>query len=236
MRLFILIYIKNTSLITLRFIQGIAAPAGIVISLAFVRYIYSGVELTKFLSLLTLIRNLAPLLDPIFREYCFTSWEGVFILLGIWGGIFNDHHKMGGKEILPVKQRVPSNFIELSINFKTLLQKSFFIGCALLQGIMTAGIFAYISGTPFIYQKIYDVSHQVFALNGISLILGTQLVRRLAGGDDRAVHSSGWDISSLFRQRRCSNCSYFSGIIICVSHSSSFLLHRLELLDLLPLH
>ncbi|MGG0902305.1 hypothetical protein ABE125_12215 [Bacillus subtilis] len=160
----------------------------------------------------------------------------MFILLGIWGGIFNDHHKMGGKEILPVKQRVPSNFIELSINFKTLLQKSFFIGCALLQGIMTAGIFAYISGTPFIYQKIYDVSHQVFALNGISLILGTQLVRRLAGGDDRAVHSSGWDISSLFRQRRCSNCSYFSGIIICVSHSSSFLLHRLELLDLLPLH
>lgn len=58
-----------TIFITLRFIQGIAASAGIVISLAIVRDIYSGVELTKFFSLLTLlltlIRNLAPLLAPI---------------------------------------------------------------------------------------------------------------------------------------------------------------------------
>lgn len=103
MRLFILIYIKNTSLITLRFIQGIAAPAGIVISLAFVRYIYSGIELTKFLSLLTLIRNLAPLLDPIFREYCnffHLMGGGVYPFRNL-GGIFNDHHKMGGRKFCP---------------------------------------------------------------------------------------------------------------------------------------
>jgi DHA1 family bicyclomycin/chloramphenicol resistance-like MFS transporter len=48
-----------------------------------------------------------------------------------------------------------------------------------------AGALAYISGTPFIYQKIYGVSPQVFsllfALNGISLILAAQVVRRFAG-------------------------------------------------------
>ncbi|PLS03273.1 hypothetical protein [Neobacillus cucumis] len=45
------------------------------------------------------------------------------------------------------------------------------------------GFFAYISGASFIYQKIYDVTPQVFAfaLNGISLILGAQIVKLLAG-------------------------------------------------------
>ena len=59
------------------------------------------------------------------------------------------------------------------------------MGYALVQGMMAAGIFAYISGTTFVYQKVYGVSSQtfsvLFALNGISLILGSQLVKRLAG-------------------------------------------------------
>jgi len=79
------------------------------------------------------------------------------------GDIFNDHHKMGGKETLPVKQRVPSNFIVLSINFKTLLQNCFFMGCALLQGIMTAGIFAlYFWNSIYISKDLRCVISSVF--------------------------------------------------------------------------
>src|SRR5690606_9688126 len=59
-----------------------------------------------------------------------------------------------------------------------------FVGYMLAQGIMIAGVFAYVSGTPFIYQNIYGVSPTVFAIlfgsNGISLIVGSQLVGRMA--------------------------------------------------------
>lgn len=59
------------------------------------------------------------------------------------------------------------------------------MGYALVSGILYAGVFAYISGSPFIYQKIYGVSPQIFsilfALNGISLMTGSQGVKRLAG-------------------------------------------------------
>ena len=59
------------------------------------------------------------------------------------------------------------------------------MGYGLASGFLFAGCFAYISGSPFIYQKIYSVSPQIFsilfALNGISLMLGSQLVKRLAG-------------------------------------------------------
>ncbi|MBS4219992.1 multidrug effflux MFS transporter [Bacillus sp. FJAT-49711] len=173
--------------IALRFLQGFAASAGMVISRAIVRDQYSGVELTKFFSLLTMIGNLAPLLAPIAGSavISFTSWNGVFVFLGLLGIFLTSITTWKLKETLPVEKRVSSNFTELLQNFKTLIQNRIFMGYALAQGIMMAGIFAYISGTPFIYQKIYGVSPQVFAvlfaLNGISLIIGAQTVRRLAG-------------------------------------------------------
>ncbi|MBS4196663.1 multidrug effflux MFS transporter [Lederbergia citri] len=173
--------------IALRFLQGFAASAGMVISRAIVRDHYSGVELTKFFSLLTMIGNLAPLLAPIAGSavISFTSWNGVFIFLGLLGIFLTSITTWKLKETLPVEKRIPSNFTELLRNFKSLIQNRTFMGYALAQGIMMAGIFAYISGTPFIYQKIYGVSPQVFAMlfamNGISLIIGAQTVRRLAG-------------------------------------------------------
>jgi DHA1 family bicyclomycin/chloramphenicol resistance-like MFS transporter len=50
---------------------------------------------------------------------------------------------------------------------------------------MIGGVFAYVSGTPFVYQNIYGASPQLFALlfasNGISLIIGSQVVGRFSG-------------------------------------------------------
>ncbi|RUU71267.1 MFS transporter, partial [Mesorhizobium sp. M7A.F.Ca.MR.362.00.0.0] len=49
---------------------------------------------------------------------------------------------------------------------------------------IVAGIFAYVSGTPFVYQNIYGVSPTTFSLlfgmNGIALMIGSQLVGRFA--------------------------------------------------------
>lgn len=173
--------------IALRFIQGFAASAGLVISRAIVRDRYSGVELTKFFSLLTMISSVAPLLSPLAGStiISFTSWVGVFIFLGLLGIFLTTMTGWRLKETLPVEQRVPSNFMELLRNYKTLLRNRTFMGYALVTGILLAGVFAYVSGTPFIYQNIYGVSPQVFsllfAMNGISLILGSQLVKQLAG-------------------------------------------------------
>lgn len=49
-------------LIALRFIQGLTGSAGIVISRAVARDLYSGKELTRFFSLLMLVNGVAPLL------------------------------------------------------------------------------------------------------------------------------------------------------------------------------
>lgn len=173
-------------LIAFRFVQGFAASAGIVISRAIARDLFNGHELTKFFSLLLLVGNLGPLVAPVAGSgiLSFTDWKGVFIALTLLGIYLLTMTKWRLRETLPPDRRTPSNFMQQLQNYGSLLRDRQFVGYMLAQGIMIAGVFAYVSGTPFIYQNIYGVSPTVFALlfgtNGISLILGSQLVGRMS--------------------------------------------------------
>ncbi|BCG60756.1 multidrug effflux MFS transporter [Paenibacillus sp. URB8-2] len=170
--------------IAARFVQGFAASAGIVISRAIIRDVYSGPELTKFFSLLMLVNNLFPLIAPVAGSgvISFTTWVGVFVVLGTVGLVLVILATVNLKETLPAQNRISGNFGELIRGIRTLLKDREFTGYALAQGIMIGGVFAYVSGTPFIYQNIYGASPQLFAIlfgsNGISLIIGSQIVGR----------------------------------------------------------
>ncbi|WP_408011712.1 multidrug effflux MFS transporter [Pseudalkalibacillus sp. A8] len=168
-----------------RLMQGFAAAGGLVISRAIVRDVYSGKELTKFFSLLMLVGNLGPIVAPIVGGgvLAFTGWNGVFIVLAVVGLILFLTVSSKLEETLPEENRVPSNLIQVLKNFRSLFRNREFLGYALTQGFIIAGIFAYVSGIPFVYQNIYGVSPQIFSLlfgvNGIALIIGTQSVGRL---------------------------------------------------------
>ncbi|MDR6549164.1 multidrug effflux MFS transporter [Paenibacillus qinlingensis] len=173
-------------LILARLVQGFVASAGIVISRAIARDMFSGHELTKFFSLLLLVGNLGPLVAPVTGSgvLTLTSWIGVFIALAILGTFLFAMTKWRLQETLPVERRSPSNFAQQLRNYGSLLRDRSFTGYMLAQGVMIAGVFAYVSGTPFIYQNIYGVSPTVFALlfgsNGITLVIGSQLVGRMS--------------------------------------------------------
>jgi len=173
--------------IGLRFFQGFVASAGLVISRAIVRDSYSGVEMTKFVSLLTMISNIAPLISPVAGSAVtsYTSWTGVFIFLGMLGIFLSGVTVWGVKETLPAEKRVSSSFTQILRNYKRLLLDRKFMGYALVTGILFAGVFAYVAGTPFIYQNIYGVSPLMFsilfAMNGGAIMLGSEFVKRLAG-------------------------------------------------------
>jgi MFS transporter, DHA1 family, multidrug resistance protein len=172
--------------IAARFLQGFAAAGGLVISRAIVRDIYNGRELTKFFALLMLVGNLGPIVAPIVGGgvLAVTDWNGVFFVLALVGLVLVLTVSVKLEESLPVEKRVPSNLTQVLSNFGSLFKDRVFLGYALTQGFIIAGIFAYVSGIPFVYQNIYGVSPQVFSLlfgvNGLALIIGTQLVGRLA--------------------------------------------------------
>lgn len=169
-----------------RFLQGFAAAGGIVLSRAVVRDLYNGRELTKFFSLLMLINNLAPIMAPLIGSsiLLFTNWHGVFFLLSIVGLLLVAIISIKLPETLSAENKVESNFTQTMKNFGSLLKNREFLGFAFTQSFMTAGIFAYVSGTPFVYQNIYGASPQLFsilfAMNGIGIMIGTRLVGKFA--------------------------------------------------------
>jgi DHA1 family bicyclomycin/chloramphenicol resistance-like MFS transporter len=67
----------------------------------------------------------------------------------------------------------------------SLLKDRSFIGYALIAGFIHGGSFAYVAGTPFVYQGIYDVSPQAFSIlfgiNGLAIITGSFFIGRFSG-------------------------------------------------------
>lgn len=173
-------------LILLRFIQGMAGSGGIVIARAMVGDMYSGTELTQFFSLLMLINGLAPILAPVAGGQLlqFTSWHGVFAVLGILGLVMVLAAFIGLQETLPREGRSKGGIKTTVGTFGRLLGDKVFMGYVCTQGFVFAAMFSYISGSPFVLQDIYGASPQqfslVFALNGLGLIIATQLTGRLA--------------------------------------------------------
>lgn len=174
-------------LIAARFLQGFSASAGIVISRAIVRDIFSGQQLTKFFALIMVINGLAPILAPIVGGgiLTFSEWNAIFILLGLLGLLITILVYTRLEETLPPERRSVSSVKHLLLVYTSLLKDRRFMGFALVQGFMMAGIFSYVSGTPFVYQEIYGVSPQAFSFlfgfNGLGILLGTHLVGRYAG-------------------------------------------------------
>ncbi|MCD5325952.1 MULTISPECIES: Bcr/CflA family efflux MFS transporter [Pontibacillus] len=176
-------------LVIARFIQGFTASAGVVLSKAVVRDVFIGRELTKFFALLMVINATAPMIAPITGGAIlllpFATWETIFLFLSIVG--FAIVFTVAGKlpETLPVENRIPSSVKESVRTIGRLLKDRSFIGYALTIGFVHGGSFAYVSGTPFVYQGIYDVSPQAFSflfgVNGLAIITGSFLVGRLGG-------------------------------------------------------
>lgn len=177
-------------LIVLRLIQGAAGAAGIVISRAVVRDLYAGTELTKFFTMLMLVNGLAPILAPIFGGAIlnYVSWRGVFSVLCAIGALMLIAVVLALPETLERERRSSGGLGDTLGTFGQLLRSRAFVGYALSQAFVTAAMFAYISGSPFVIQDLFGVSPQgyslFFAVNGLGIVLLSQITGRL-------VHRTG---------------------------------------------
>lgn len=172
--------------ILMRFIQGIAGAAGMVISRASVRDLYSGLELTKLFAILMLVTGLAPIVAPVVGGaiLSFVSWRGMFVLMAVLGGLMFAAVLLGLQETLPEERRKKGGLTAVLRTFGLLLKDRVFVGYAMTQGFIMAAMFAYISGSSFVLQDIYGLSPQfysiLFAINGVGLVISTQVTARLS--------------------------------------------------------
>src|SRR5699024_3836713 len=107
----------------------------------------------------------------------------IFIFLSLIGFIIFAIIAWKLQETLKSEHRIPSSIGVTIRTMRSLLNDRSFIGYALVVGFVHGCSFAYVSGTPFIYQDIYGVSPQVFSvlfgINALDIITGSFLIGRL---------------------------------------------------------
>jgi DHA1 family bicyclomycin/chloramphenicol resistance-like MFS transporter len=172
-------------LLVLRFIQGLSGAAGIVIARAIVRDLYDGPELTRFFALLTAIGGLGLIVAPLAGGLLLQimNWNGIFIVLALLGAVMLLSAYVSVPESLPPSYRITGGLGTSLTTMKGLLLDRSLVGYSITQGLITGGLFSYISGSPFVLQNVYGVSPQIcsllFALNGSGFIIGARLTAKL---------------------------------------------------------
>jgi DHA1 family bicyclomycin/chloramphenicol resistance-like MFS transporter len=175
------------TLTALRFVQGFAAAAGLVTSQAVVRDMHSGPAAVRVFSSLMLIIGVAPILAPVLGGQLLelTSWRGIFVALAAIGAVVLLAVLLRLPETLPSERRDRRGLRHTLRTLRRLTREREFMGYALSSSLVFATVFAYVSGSSFVLQDVYGASPTlyslIFGVNGIGLIIASQINGRIVG-------------------------------------------------------
>jgi DHA1 family bicyclomycin/chloramphenicol resistance-like MFS transporter len=172
-------------LVGLRFLQGFAGAAAVVVARAVVRDLYVGVDLARAFASLMLVMGAAPVLAPVLGAQVLrlTGWRGVFVVLTVAGALLGVAVLRWLPETLPPERRNDGGLGHTLRVFAGLLHDRGFLIPSLAGSAGFAAMFAYIAGSPYVLQELHGLSPQaysaVFGLNAAMLILLSQVSSRV---------------------------------------------------------
>jgi MFS transporter, DHA1 family, multidrug resistance protein len=182
------------SLIVWRFAQALGGCAGVVVARAVVRDLFDQWGSARMLSTMMLVMGAAPMLAPLLGGWLLgvSGWRSIFWVLLAFGLLC----LVATVAVLPEtrsRTSMSSGVVAALRDYAGLLGHRRFLGYVLAGGFAQAGMFAYISGSPFVFIDVYGVpAHAygwLFGLNALGLITASQinarLIRRL--GPDRLL-------------------------------------------------
>ena len=174
-------------LIFFRFVQGLSAGGGLVVSRAVIRDLFPPAQAQKVMSQVTIYFGIAPAIAPIVGGFLLGNggWHGIFWFLAALGVLIGLANWKMLPETLEPDARQPFNVSNLMAGYKQLGLSPQFILLALASGIPFNGMFLYVLSAPeFLgtHLKLAPTQFFWFFLSTISGIMaGALLSGRLAG-------------------------------------------------------
>jgi DHA1 family bicyclomycin/chloramphenicol resistance-like MFS transporter len=169
----------------LRVLQGLGAAAAAVVAMAMVRDLFTDNAAARLFSRLMLVVGVAPILAPTIGGLVlnWTSWRGVFVVLTVVAVSISAVSALVLPETLPVEKRRGGGVPGTVRDYGRLLTDRVYVGLILVAGLAMAALFAYVSGSSYVFQDGYGMSEQQFALifagGAVGLIGATQFNVRL---------------------------------------------------------
>jgi DHA1 family bicyclomycin/chloramphenicol resistance-like MFS transporter len=168
-----------------RFVQALGGCAGLVISRAVVRDHFDARGSASLYSSLILVMGVAPIVAPLLGGQLLqvAGWRAVFVFLAALGAAGWAMVALLLPESLPPASRARRTPLEAVRAMGALFGQGHFLRLALAGGASQAAMFAYISGSPFVFIELFGVPPSryglLFGANAFGLIAASQLNRVL---------------------------------------------------------
>ncbi|MCU1433708.1 MAG: Bcr/CflA family drug resistance efflux transporter [Pseudarthrobacter sp.] len=175
------------TLIGMRFLQGFAGAAGVVLARAIVSDSARGVHAAKQFGILMAVGGIAPVLSPLAGGGVigFAGWRGVFWALAVLNLLMVIGSIIIVKESLPREHRSKGGVKELFASTGRVLGNRRYLGFTFAFAFAMAAMFGYISASPFVYQNILGLNPTafslLFALNALGITITSIVGVRLVG-------------------------------------------------------
>jgi MFS transporter, DHA1 family, multidrug resistance protein len=172
-------------LVAARLIQGLGGCVGPILGRAIVRDHYSGVHAAQMLSYVTLVFALAPMVAPLLGGALLDlfGWPSIFFAFGVFGLLLLIVTWFAFAESLAVPDARALELTRLIAKGQRFFSNRHCVGYMLINSFIFAGLFAYISGSPFVFIGIYGVPAGrfgfYFALSALGILLGALVNGRL---------------------------------------------------------
>ncbi len=164
------------ALIAARFFQGFGAAGATVVPLAVIRDEYTGPDAARILSLAMLSLSISPILAPVFGGLLvqFTSWRMIFGVLIVICALVTVMTARMLPETLPPARRMSARPVAIALTYGRLIGNRQFIVPVLIAACGQSVLFAFISGSPFVFVTLHQVPPTLygvlFACHAIALI------------------------------------------------------------------
>ena len=164
-----------------RFIQGLGCAAGLVIPRAIVSDLCDIKQSTRIYSILMQIMSVAPIAAPPLGGVLllFFGWKAIFWILAAIGLVLAAVSFARLPETLPKESRTVFSFMGALKTYLHLFKSRRYLNVTLSASLLMATLFAYISGSPFLFMEYYGLSAGaysiLFAVNALGMILFGQL-------------------------------------------------------------
>lgn len=160
-----------------RLVQGLATASIAVISQAIVRDLFKGMRAAELLSRLALVSGLGPVVAPLVGSglLTFTSWRGIFVVLGAMAVLIMVLTRSSLAESLPVSRRIPATVAGTVGAYRRVLTDGPYLAVVFVAAMVFTALFAYVSGSSFVLQQVFGLSPQLFGICFASMSLGITL-------------------------------------------------------------
>lgn len=174
-------------LLVFRLLQAFGGGAAAVISRAVVRDLFGETDSARVMAMIAMVTSLAPMVAPLLGAYILElgSWRYEFLALALFGLLCTVTTYMLLPETLS-QGRSQTSITQAFQGYATVLKQGNARMLILAGGGHFAAMFAYITGTPFVYIEFFGLSEKTYALlfgsNILTLIafgyISTRMVKR----------------------------------------------------------